>query len=146
MNFYQTLCPRIKQITEGLNANFYQKSWDEFFGNLEGVEFPCVLLDRHNFTFLDRKADNVQKVRTLGFIVATYCADPSDMLEFSAILDAAEALADGIIDQLKEDSKTPMVRPGVHFDYQDVDANAVENKTVGAYGYHITIEISTRHK
>lgn len=127
-----------------LGARLYKKSWEDFFTDLSGVDYPCVLIDKHDFSYSDRKSDNIQKVREVSFIVCDYVDDKSNEMLYDAALDNSERIVDELIFQIRNDAKYPFNSPLTKFDLNEVQCTEVENEAIGVYGFYVTITITDR--
>lgn len=144
-SFYSTFAAYMDNLCTDKGLKYYERSWEEFFGDLANVEFPCLLLDRHDFTFQDALSDNVMKKRQVAFIIASYVYDKTDRAAYRQQIDEAETKTDAVLNQMKRDSKLPQSTPIRGLNFEDIEAVSIDNEAVGAYGYSVVCVVETKH-
>ena len=143
---YPELKNYIKSICAEIGLNFYKRSWEDFYAKAKTTKYPAFLLNESDFVIDDTKRENPVKVRVVSFMVVSHCKDKTDEAAMDLALGSAETLADRFVNRMRAGAKAPFAsRENIGFDLADVEASEIENETVGAYGYYITMKVKSLH-
>jgi len=127
--------------------HFFRKGLEEFLNGLStNVNYPAMLLGKYDFRFVDNGADNLQKPRTVAFIICDHVADIEDYDAIDAVMDSTELIVDKIYNCIRKDIRPPYSQEFLEYaTLGDVQVTPISNYADGAYGWFVTIEIFSHH-
>jgi len=126
--------------------HFFRKGLDEFLNSQQTtVNYPAMLLDRFDFAYADYGGDNVQEPLTAAFIVCDYCSDNQDYDRIDEIMDSTKLLIDKIYNRIRADREQPTGDFLKYADLGSVKCTPVSNYADGAFGWFVTVEITSIH-
>jgi len=145
-NYFEGLAELFCDHTSN-EKHFFRKGLEEFLNGMQtSVNYPALLLNRYDYKYTDNGADNVQKVRTVAFIVCDNVADMEDYTAIDTALDTVEVILDRIYNQIRKD-----IKPSAQHEFLkyaklgNVQVTPIENYADCNFGYFVTIEIFTHH-
>ena len=105
-----------------------------------------MLLNRYDYQYTDNGFDDVNKNRTVAFIVCDHVPDIEDYEKMDAALDKVENILDKIYNRIRKD-----IKPSSEHDFLkyaklgNILVTPVENYADSNYGYFVSIEILSHH-
>ena len=126
--------------------HFFRKGLEEFLNGLQtSVNYPAMLLDSYDFKYNDNGADDVNKERTIAFLIIDNAADTEDYNRIDEIYNNTEAIIDNIFNRLRADMRWPKSEFVKHIAINNVQVSPVDNYADANFGYFVTIDILSHH-
>lgn len=129
------------QDTNPAFVRFYEADNEKATARNQIKNLPCVLIKDYDFTFVDNKADNLQKVREIEFIVIDKIyRGTKDIYE---VWQRTEEIGDEFIVRMKDDKRNGRSNVVIGFDLDNVKGVPVDVGFSGLYGTSYTIRINS---
>jgi len=129
-----------------INKTFFRKGLDEFLNGLKDVNYPCMLIEKYDFKYVDNSSDDVKKRRTVAFMIVDHINDIEDYEAMDDAYDITEAIVDKIFNQIRYDRTNANQDSFVQYaDVNNIEATPIEHTANGDYGYFVTVEIKSHH-
>lgn len=122
-------------------VRFYEADNEKSTARNQIKNLPCVLVKDYDFSFIDNKGDNLQKVREMEFLILDQITrSTKDVYE---IWERTEEIGDEFIVRMKDDKRNQRNPAIIGFDLDNVRGVPVDVGTGGMYGTSYTIQINS---
>ncbi len=126
--------------------HFFRKGLQEFLNGLQtSVNYPALLLDRYDYKYSDNGSDDVNKERTVAFLVIDNAVDTEDYKRIDDIYNSTEEIIDQIFNRVRDNMHYPKDDFLKFAQINNVQVSPVQNYADSNYGYFVTMDIASHH-
>ncbi len=145
INYFQQIAIDLLGHSDS-EKHFFRKGLEEFLNGLQtSVNYPALLMDKYDFKYNDNGSDDVNKVRSIAFLLIDNAKDTEDYERIDNIYNDMELIVDKIINRIRRDIHHPKNDFLKFSNMNNIEVTPVNNYADGNYGYFVTVDIYSHH-
>lgn len=126
--------------------HFFRMEFDEVLVALPAkINWPALILESYDISFIDNKGDNILKQRNGAFMILDIVKNQQDFNAIHTAYDKCEVIVDDILSQIMLDKRSRSHAVVKDLDLAQVQVIPVANDIEGAYGFRCSFPIINTH-
>lgn len=126
--------------------HFFRLEFEEVLTALPNqMNWPCMILEGYDVSFIDNKSDNILKVRNGAFVILDKVKNLQDFNAIHAVYDKCEVIVDDIISKIMNDKRSRQHAVVKDIDLSQVEIVMIANDVEGAFGFRCSFPIINTH-
>ena len=123
--------------------HFFRFELEEMLtGMRSGVNYPALVLEGYDFTFVDGDSDNVHKRLNCGFMVIGKVSDKGDYDQIHELWDSLEEIGDEIIIRILHDKRERKTDCLAFFSVRSVSGTPLADMNLIHYGFRYEFQLT----
>jgi len=128
------------------NKHFFRLEFDEVLTALPSkMNWPCLVLESYDISFIDNRGDNILKQRNGAFIILERVKNSQDFDAIHAAYDKCEVIVDDILSQMMLDKRSRSHAVVKDLDLSQVQVIPIANDVDGAFGFRCSFPMINTH-
>lgn len=123
--------------------HFFRFELEEMLvGMKSNLNYPALILEGYDFTFVDENSDNLQKRVSCAFMLLDKISDKGDYDAIHALWDHLEEIGDELVVKILSDKRDRRTECLAYFHARSITGTPITDMNLIHYGFRYAFELS----